>query len=125
MLNYLIRRLYLVVTRSVTARLTVMASDGTVSTKDAVVNVTVKRYTGPTIIGGAGNAGGTLGAFQQQPQSQLQQPQQPFQQQPILPPYQQQVPQQQLLGMGQQLPLSPNLQQQPNLPSHITPLKPE
>ena len=114
MLNYLIRRLYLVVTRSVTARLTVMASDGTVSTKDAVVNVMVKRYTGPTIIGGAGNAGGTLGAFQQQPQSQLQQPQQPFQQKPILPPHQQQVPQ-------QQLPLSPNLQQQPNLPSHITP----
>jgi hypothetical protein len=118
MLNDLIRRLYLVVTRSVTARLTVMASDGTVSTNDAVVNVMVKRYTGPTIIGGAGNADGTLGAFQQQPQSQLQQPQQPFQQQPILPPHQQQVSQQ-LPGMGQQLPLSPNLQQQP--PSHITP----
>jgi hypothetical protein len=107
MLNYLIRRLYLVVTRSVTARLTVMASDGTVSTNDAVVNVMVKRYTGPTIIGGAGNVGGTLGAFRQQP---------------ILTPHQQQVPQQQLPGMGQQqLPLSPNLQQQPNLPSHITP----
>ena len=40
----------------------------------------VKRYTGPTIIGGAGNAGGTLGAFQQQPQSQLQQPQSQLQQ---------------------------------------------
>ena len=106
---------------TITFGLKVMASDGSVSTNDAVVHIMVKRYAGPMT-----TAGGALGAFQQQPpsQSQLQQqPQQPFQQQqPIFPPQQQQVPQQQLPGMGQQqLPLSPNLQQQPNFPSHVTP----
>ena len=81
--------------------LRVMASDGSVSTNDAVVHVMAKRYAVPMT--GAGVAS-PLGAFQQQPPAQLQQPQQP-----ILPPHQQQqqVPQQQLPGMGQQ--------QQPNL----------
>jgi hypothetical protein len=89
--------------------LRVLASDGSISTNDAVVQVMVKRYTGPTTTAG----GAPLGAFQQQqqPPSQLQQPQQPTP-----------TPQQQLPDMGQQqLPLSPNLQQQPNLPSHISP----
>ncbi|MFL6496856.1 MAG: hypothetical protein ACJ703_10600, partial [Nitrososphaera sp.] len=84
--------------------LRVLASDGGVSTNDAVVHVMVKRYAGPMTTAG----GGAPLAFQQPPssQSQLQQP----------------PPQQQLPGMGQQQhPLSPNLQQQPNLPSHITP----
>jgi len=104
--------------------LRVLASDGSVSTNDAVVHVMVKRYAGPMTTGGGG--GGAPGAFQQPPssQSQLQQPQQPLQQQqPMLPPQQQQPPpQQQSPGMRQQQhPLSPNLQQQPNLPSRITP----
>jgi hypothetical protein len=103
--------------------LRVMASDGSVSTNDAVAHIMVKRYTGPMT--GAG-AASPLGAFQQQPPAQLQQqPQQPFQQQqPILPP-QQQLPgmgqQQQLPGMGQQQQLPGMGQQQPNLPTHITP----
>jgi len=93
--------------------LRVMASDGSVSTNDAVVQVMVNSAPMTTALAGGG--GGALGAFQQPP-SQLQQ-QQPLQQQPILPPQQQQ----QLPSMGQQPPLSPNLQQQPNLPSATTP----
>jgi len=98
--------------------LKVLASDGSVSTNDAVAHVMVKGYTGPMTSAGGGSVG-TPGAFQQPPgsQLQLQQPQQPLQQQqPIFPP------QQQLPGMGQQQqPASPNLQQQPNLPSATTP----
>jgi hypothetical protein len=72
-----------------------MASDGSVSTNDAVVYVMVKRYAGPMTSAAAAGAP-SLGAFQ---------PQQPLQQQqPALPP------QQQLPGMGQQ-----QQQQQPNL----------
>jgi len=102
--------------------LKVLASDGSVSTNDAVAHVMVKRFTGPMTSAALGGSVGTPGAFQQPPgsQSQLQQPQQPLQQQqPIFPP------QQQLPGLGQQQqPASPNLQQQPNLPSATTPPPP-
>jgi hypothetical protein len=76
--------------------LKVLASDGSVSTNDTTVHVMVKRYAVPMTSAGVASP---LRAFQQQPPSQLQQPQQP-----ILPP------QQQLPGMGQQ-----QQQQQPNL----------
>ena len=76
--------------------LKVMASDGSVSTNDAVVYVMVKRYAVPMTGAGGGGGAPSLGAFQ---------PQQPLQQQqPALPP------QQQLPGMGQQQQQQPNLQ---------------